>query len=127
MENIFFDTNYTTLTDMIVRVISFLLLSGVLLYAIYVALTKVLFRKSKHRKEINLRLVFLWTIFAYFILFNVYIFVLFYKNGIDSLHWTNRKLYLGIIAQITIYIGLLLFFFIERNNLKKIINEKSIN
>ncbi len=127
MENIFFDIGYTSLTDLLFKVIAFLLVSGLLLYVIYLALTKIIFRKNKHRKEINLRLVFLWTIFAYFILFNVYIFVLFYRNGIDSLHWTNAKFYLGIIAHLTIYIGLLAYFFIKSHSLKKIINEKSIN
>jgi len=127
MENIFFDTNYTTFEQMLLKVFAFLLVSGLLLYVIYFALSKVLFRKSKHRKEINLRLVFLWSLFAYFIVFNVYIFVLFYKNGIDSLHWTIPKFYLGIIAQLTIYIGLLAYFFIKRYSLNKIINEKSIN
>lgn len=127
METIFFDTSYTSLTNMLIKVIAFLLVSGLLFYLIYFALTKLLFRKNKNRKEINLRLVFLWTIFAYFILFNIYIFVLFYRNGIDSLHWTNAKFYLGIIAQLTIYIGLLAYFFIKRHSIKKIINEKSIN
>ena len=127
MENIFFDTGYTSLQQMLIKVFVFLLTSGLLLYAIYFALTKLLFRKNKHRKEINLRLVFLWTIFAYFILFHVYIAVLFWKNGIDSFHWASPKFYLGITAQLTIYIGLLGFFFIKRHSLKKIINEKSIN
>ena len=127
MENIFFDTSYTSLTDTLIKVTAFLLVSGLLLYVIYFCLTKILFRKSKHRKEINLRLAFLWTIFAYFILFNGYIFLLFYRNGIDSLHWANAKFYLGIIAQLTIYIGLVAYFFIKRHSLTKIINEKSIN
>ncbi len=127
MENIFFDTNYTSLTDMVIRVIAFLLVSGLLLYVIYFALTKLLFRKNKHRKEINLRLVFLWTLFTYFILFNVYLYILFYRNGLDSLNWTSAKFYLGIIAQLTVYIGLLAYFFIKRHSLNKIINEKSIN
>jgi hypothetical protein len=127
MESIFFDTGYTSLAQLLIKVTAFLLASGLLLYVIYLVLTKVLFRKNKHRKEINLRLVFLWTIFTYFILFNVYIFILFYRNGIDSLHWTSWKFYLGIIAQLTIYIGLLAYFFIKRHSLNKIINEKSIN
>jgi len=127
MENIFFDTSYTSLSQMLIKVFAFLLVSGLLLFVIYFTLTKLLFRKNKHRKEINLRLVFLWTIFAYFILFNVYIFVLIYRNGIDSLHWTNAKFYLGIIAQLTVYIGLLAYFFIKRHSLINIINEKSIN
>ena len=127
MENIFFDTNYTTFEQMLLKVFAFLFLSGILLYAIYFALAKVLFRKSKHRKEINLRLVFLWSLFAYFILFNVYIFVLMYRNGIYSMHWSSAKFYLGIIAQLIIYIGLIVYFFIKRHSLKKNINEKSIN
>jgi heme/copper-type cytochrome/quinol oxidase subunit 2 len=127
MEDLFFDTSYTTLQQMLMKVFAFLLVSGLLVYVIYFALTKILFRKNKHRKEINLRLVFLWTIFAYFILFNFYIFVLLYNNGIDSLYWTNAKFYLGIIAQLTIYIGLFAYFFIKRYSLNKIINEKSIS
>lgn len=127
MEDIFFDTSYTSLADMVIRVIAFMLVSGILLYVIYFALTKLLFRKSKHRKEINLRLVFLWTLFAYFILFNVYLYYLFYRNGPDSLNWTSGKFYLGIIAQLAVYIGLNAYFFIKRHSLNKIINEKSIN
>jgi hypothetical protein len=127
MENLLFDTSYTSLSQILIKVFAFLLISSLLLFAIYFALTKFLFRKNKHRKEINLQLVFLWTIFGYFILFNVYIFILFYNNGIDSLHWTNLKFYLGILAQLTIYIGLVVFFFIKRQSLTKLINEKSIN
>lgn len=127
MENLFFNTEYTSIQQMLIKILAFLLSSGLLLYSIYLALTKLLFRKNKHRKEINLRLAFLWTIFAYFILFNVYIFVLFYKNGVDSFNWTSTEFYLGIIAQLTIYIGLLVYFFIKRHFLKKFINSKSIN
>lgn len=127
MEDIFFNTSYTSFQQMLIKVFTFILISGLILYLIYFVLTKFLFRKNKHRKEINLRLVFLWTIFAYFVLFNVYIFVLFYRNGIDSLHWTSAMFYLGIIAQLSIYICLIAYFFIKRLSLIKIINEKSIN
>jgi amino acid transporter len=127
MENIFFDTNYSSLQQTLIKVIAFLLVSAGTLYIIYFALVKILFRKSKYRKEVNLRLTFLWTLFAYFILFNVYIFILFYKNGIESFHWTTPKFYLGIIAQLTIYVGLIVYFFLKRHSLKKIINENSIN
>jgi hypothetical protein len=127
MENIFFDTTYTTLTELLFKVFAFLLASGLLLYIIYFILAKILFRKSRHRKEINLRIIFLWAIFSYFILFNGYLFILLYRNGIDSLHWTSWRFYLGIMAQLCVYIGLLVFFFIKRYSLNKIINEKSIN
>lgn len=127
MESTFFDVSYTSLTQLLIKVAAFLLASGLILYVIYLMLTKILFQKNKHRKEINLRLVFLWTIFSYFILFNVYLFFLFYRNGLDSLHWTSWKFYLGIAAQLVIYFVLLACFFIKRHSLIKIINEKSIN
>ena len=127
MEEIFFNTSYSNPQQTLLTVVAFLLASGFLLYTIYFGLAKILFRKSIHPKEINLRLVFLWSLFAYFILFNVYIFVLFYKNGLDSFYWTSPKFYLGIIAQLTIYIGLLIYFFIKRYSLKKIINDKKTN
>ena len=127
MEEIFFDTTYSNIPQLLINVFAFLLASGILLYVIYFALSKILSRKSIHPKEVNLRLVFLWSLFTYFIVFNVYIFVLFYRNGIDSLHWTLAKFYLGIVSQLTIYIGLLAYFFIKRLSLKKFINEKSSN
>jgi hypothetical protein len=127
MENIFFSTNYTSLPQMLVKIFIFLLLSGLLLYVIYFVMTKILFQKSKLRREINLRLTFLWSIFAYFIIFNVYLIILFYKNGLDSFYWTNPTFYLGVLAQILVYVGLILFFLIKRHALKIIINENSIN
>jgi hypothetical protein len=127
MENLFFDTSYISFQQTLIKVIAFLALSGLLLYLIYFVLTKFLFRKYKHRKEIILRLVFLWSIFAFTVLFVSYIFVLIYKNGVDSFQWTYLKFYLGIIAQIIIYIGVIIFFFLKRHSLKKITNENSIN
>ena len=127
MGNIFFDTSYTSLQQTLIKVGVFILVSIFLLWVIYFALCKLLFRKSKQRKELSLKIVFLWTLFAYFILFNVYLFMLFYRTGTDSLNFSSGRFYLGIIAQLTIYICLIVFFFIKRNSLKKIINGKSIN
>ena len=127
MKDIFFNTDYTTLSAMLTKIIVFFTVSGILLYAIYFALTKFLYRKSKQRKELTLRLTFLWSLFVYFIVFNAYIFALFYRNGIDTLQWTNLKFYLGIMAQLLVFIGLIIFFYVKRHSLKKIINDKSIN
>jgi hypothetical protein len=126
MRDILFNTDYISLPYMLVKILVFFLLSRVLLYVIYFAFTKLLFRKNKHRREINLRLIFLWSIFAYFIVYNIYIFALFY-HGIDSLHWASPLFYLGIMAQLLTYLGLIIFFFVKRRTLKKIINDKSIN
>jgi len=127
MDNIFFDTTYVSFQQMLIKVGVFILVSIFILWLIYFALTKLLFRKSKQRKELSLKLVFLWTLFVYFILFNVYLFVLFYRTGTDSLNFSSGQFYLGIIAQLTIYICLILFFFVKRHNLKKIINGNSLN
>ncbi len=127
MDTIFFDTNYSGIQPALIRVVVFLLASTLLLWLVYLGLTKLLFRKSLQRKELSLRLVFLWTLFVYFILFNVYLYILFYKKGADSLEFSNVRFYLGIMAQLIIYIGLIILFFIKKSSLTKIINGKSIN
>lgn len=127
MENIFFNTDYLGLSEMLLRLCCFILVSGFLIYLIYFLLSKFLFRKNKHRKEINLRIIFLWSLFTYLILFNVYLFFLFYRNWNLSIKWSSLSFYLGIIAQLIVFFGLLAFFYIKRHSLNKIINEKSIN
>jgi hypothetical protein len=127
MEELFFNTDYTTFQQLLIKVLIFLLANGLLLYILYFALSKILFQKSKQRKELILRLVFLWSIFACFILFNIYLFILIYRNGIDAFHWENPSFYLGILPQVLVYTGWIVFFFIKQNAFKKIINNNSIN
>jgi hypothetical protein len=127
MEDIIFDITYTSLQQMFIKIFLFLFVSILFVFLIYFILTKVLFRRNKHRKEVNLRLILLWAIFIYLILFNVYIFFLLRINGIDSLQWTYPRFYLGIIAQLLVYISLIIYFFIRRHSLKQIIDEKSVN
>ena len=127
MENIFFDINFTSFEQMLLKVFTFILVSGILLFLIYFVLAKFLFNKNNYRREVKLRLAFLWALLVFFILFNVYIFVLFYKNGIDSFNWTIPNFYLGIFAQLSIYIGIFIYFFIKSYSLKKIIKDNSIN
>jgi len=127
MESIFFDTSYSNFTQMLIKISAFLLVTVLLLCLVYFVLAKSLFKKARMRKEISLRLALLWTVFAWFILFSVYVFILFYKNGIENFHWTSFAFYPGVLAQLIIYIGLLIYFFIRRNAINKIINEKSTN
>lgn len=127
MNDIFFNLQYESPQSALIKTGIFVLVSIFLLWLIYFVLVKLLFRKSGQRKEISLRLVFLWTIIAYFILFNVYVFVLFLRTGADSLNFSSGRFYLGIIAQLTIYVGLLIIFFIKRSSLKEILNAKSVN
>jgi hypothetical protein len=127
MENIFFSTDYTSFDQTLIKTLVFLLTSGILIYVTYLILSKILYRKSKQRKELSLRLSFLWSLFVCFILFNIYLFILIFRNGLDEFHWTVPKFYLGIFAHLTVYVGLIVFFFIKRSILKKIINNNSIN
>ena len=127
MADLFFNIDYTTLTAMLVKIVIFTVITMLLLYAIYFVLTKTLFRKSRLDRTITLRLTFLWAIFTCLIVFNIYIAILFYHNGIDTLQWTNPKFYLGIMAQLFVYVGLATCFFVKRHSYKKEIKNNSIN
>lgn len=127
MENVFFNIDYVSFNQTLFKTGVLLLTSGLLIYACYFALSKALFRKSRHRRELNLRLAFLWSLFAYFILFNIYFFILIFINGTEAFQWTKPAFYLGILSQLVIYLGLTVYFFIKRKILKQLINSNSIN
>jgi hypothetical protein len=127
MEHIFFNIDYTNIQQLLIKILVFFLIAGILLYGSYFILSKALFRKSKERKELNLRLIYLWAISTCFILFNVYLFIFLYINGIESLQWMNPKFYPCITPHLLLYLGLIIYFFIKRNILKKIINNNSLN
>lgn len=127
MENIFFNSGYSNFEQTLISLLIFIALSGVLIYVIYFVLSKLLFKKNKQRKEISLRLTFLWSLFVFFILFNTYIFIFLYKIGIDNLNFASSILYLGLLPQIIIYLALIIYFFVKRHSVKKIINTNSLN
>lgn len=127
MDNIFFDINYNGLQSVLLKAVAFLLVSILLIWLIYFSLSKLLLRKTKQRKEISLRLVFLWSLFVYFILFNVYLFVLFFKTGSDSLDARQSNFYLGCLPQLAIYLFLIVTFFLYRQSLKKEVSSHSLN
>lgn len=127
MENLFFNTDYSNFELTIIKLLLFSALSGILLYLMFFAFSKFLFKKSKHRRELMLRLTFLWSVFAMLILFNAYVFMLFYKTGIDNMDFSKWKFYLGIMTQIVIYLFVIIFFYIKRYSLIKLLNEKSLN
>lgn len=127
MENLFFSTVYNNFEQAIIKLLLFIAISGFLLYLLFFIFSKMLFKKNKYRKEISLRLTFLWSLFAFFILFNIYVFVLFYKIGVDNMDFTKGIFYLGILSQILLYVSILIFFYIKRHALKKLINENILN
>ena len=127
MENVFFNIEYTSTQQMLLKVVIFMIVSGLALYLIYLGLTKIMFKKHVTRKEINLRLIFLWAMVIYLILFNVYFFILMFIVGVDSFQLTKLMFYLGFMAQIITYVVLIIYFILKKNSLDRIINEKSLN
>jgi hypothetical protein len=127
MENLFFNSVYSNLQQLFLELAAFVFMTGIFLWIIDLGLTKILFKRVKQRKEISLRLCFLWSIFTYFILFNIYLFGFFYRTGIEVDNFLKGRFYLGIMAQLFIYFGLIILFFVKRYSLKKIIKDKSIN
>lgn len=127
MENLFLNSVFSNYQQLLIKIAVFVLVTAILLWIIDLVLTKFLYKKTRQRKEISLRLCFLWSIFTYFILFNIYLFVFFYRTGIEADNFLHYSFYLGIIAQLIIYLGLIILFFIKRFSLKKIIKDKSIN
>jgi hypothetical protein len=127
MENLFFNTDYSNFEQALIKLLLFIAISGMLVYLLFFIFSKLLYRKSKQRREISLRLTFLWSLFVFFIVFNIYIFFIFYRIGIDNLNFASGRFYLGVISQISIYLVLIILFFIKRFSLKKIINENSLN
>lgn len=127
MEYIYFNATYSNFELTLISLLMFLLISGVLIFVIYFVLSKLLFRKSKQRKEISLKLTLLWSLLAFLILFNTYIFLFFFMVGVDNMNFTSGVLYLGLLPQIFIYLALIIYFFIKRHSLKKLINVNSLN
>jgi len=127
MENLFFDIIYSTVQQLIIKILVFISLTGILIWFIDLVLTKLLFKRSKQRKELSMRLSFLWSIFVYFILFNIYIFVLLHYIGLDAFDFLAGMFYLGIMPQLIVYLGLIIMFLSKQFTLRNIINEKQIN
>ena len=127
MGNVFFNTEYSNFEQTLISLLLFVALSGIFIYVIYFVLSKLLFKKSKQRKEISLRLIFLWSLFAFFILFNTYVFIFLFRIGVANLNFASSILYLGLLPQIFIYVALIFYFFIKRHSLKKIIDINSLN
>lgn len=127
MEEILFNAEFINMQSTLQSTLLLSVLSVAAIFIIYFALTKFLFRKSKMRKELSLRLAFLWSVFAYIIFFNVYILVFLFKVGIVNLDFMSSLLYLGILPQMFTYLCLVVLFFIKKHSVKALISENSLN
>ena len=127
MENLFFNTDYLSFQQTLLKLMLMLAISGFIIYLLFFIFSKLLYRKSKFRREAILRLIFLWSLFVFFILFNIYIFFFFNKLGIVNMNFTKAIFYLGILSQIIIYVTVIISFFVKRHFLQKVINNNSLN
>ncbi len=127
MENLFFNTDYLSFQQTLLKLMLMLAISGFIIYLLFFIFSKLLYRKSKFRREAILRLIFLWSLFVFFILFNIYIFFFFNKVGIVNMNFTKAIFYLGILSQIIIYVTVIISFFVKRHFLQKVINNNSLN
>lgn len=127
MKDLLFNLEYVNLSKMLIQVAFFIAFSGILLYLIYFVLTKVMYKKESQRKELSLRLTFLWSLLLLLLFFNIYFLLLIYYNGIESFHWGQALFYLGVLGQIIIFLMIVVLFFIRRYRVNKIINDNSIN
>ena len=127
MENIFFNSVYAGFEQTLIISLSLFSAGGGIFYGIYLLLSKLLYKKSKQRNEISLRLSFLWALFVFFIFFNVYLFTYLYRVGFDNMNFSSVILYLGLLPQMFIYLVVIILFFVKSYSLKKILNINSLN
>lgn len=126
MDNIFFNLTYTSFENMAARILIFLVVSGLLLYVIWFILSRLMYRNAGQRREISLRLSLLWSCVVFFLMFSIYLFLLFYFTGIERIDFGRLSSWSGILAQLVVFAGLIIFFMVNRQGLKKVIHKNSI-
>jgi signal transduction histidine kinase len=126
MKDIFFDPTYHNSVQTTINIAAFLLLSGILIYIIYLILSRLLYQKWEQRKEFGIRLSFLWAVIVYFVFFNLYIGLLVYFTGPELINPLSFNFYLGILAQIVIYLAVIILFFISRKSLNQTLKNTSL-
>ena len=91
---------------------SFLLIAinAIVLYLIYLLIVKLFIKRTKENKDFILRSLFLWALFIFSVLFNVYWFYLIKINGVHVFDWSALNFYKNISPQILNYILLIIIF-----------------
>lgn len=127
MEDLLINIHYNNLNDTLLKLLLVLFISGIIIFLIFFILTKIALRKSKMRRELILRMTFLWALLIYLLLFNIYFFVIFYLSGISEFNFYSINFYLGLLPQLLVYILIIILFLLKRSILLKIISKSSLN
>lgn len=109
INQLFFDVLYSgVFLDTLYKVLFFLAFWGMCVYFTYFILSKVI--KKSTKRDIQIKLSFLWALIFVQFLFVVYIFFLFRTNGVDFINLFKNEFYLAFLAQILVFlIGILVF------------------
>ena len=111
LTDLFFEVDYTNFPFVLLRIIVFVLLSAAIIWLLWAILSKIMFKKNgKLSKEYRLKLAFIWSLIFYYVIFSLYLFFFFKRNGIDSFHWSNAKFYWVISGHLICLIASILCF-----------------
>jgi hypothetical protein len=118
--DLFFKTDYTNLPFVLSRIAVFVLLSAFIIWLLWVILSKVMYKKNETLpKEYKLKLALMWSLIWYYIIFSIYLFFFFKRNGIDAFHWSNPQFYLEISGHLISIIASIGWYLIKQFQLAK--------
>jgi len=102
------------------RIFAFLGISIVIIWLLWTILSKKMYQKnSKLPKEFKLKLALIWSLIFYYVIFSIYLFFFFKRNGIDSFHWSDPKFYLNISGHIISIIASIIWYLWKQFQLAK--------
>jgi hypothetical protein len=127
MENLLFNSDYVSFQHTMFKLLCLMAISGLLIYLLFLVFSKILYKKSRHRREITLRLTFLWTIFALLLVFDIYLFVLFFYTEGDFLRSGSWMFILGILPQVILLTAVIILFIIKIQQFKNIVNNNTLS
>ena len=115
LDDLFFKTDYTNLSFVLSRITVFALLSAAIIWLLWAILAKTMYKKNEILpKEYKLNLAFIWSLIFYYVIFSVYLFFFFKRNGTDSFDWDNPKFYLEISAHLLCIIVIIILYLIKQ-------------
>ena len=118
--DLFFKTDYTNLPFVFGRTAVFVLLSIAIIWLLWTFLSKRMYQKNDRLpKEYKLKLAFMWSLIFYYVIFSIYLFFFFKRNGIDSFQWENPKFYLEISSHLISIIAAIVWYLFKQYQLTK--------
>jgi hypothetical protein len=116
--DLLFKTDYTDLPFVLIRIAVFIVLSVAIIWLLWTILSKKMFIKNDRLpKEYKMKLTFIWSLIFYYMIFSIYLFFFFKRNGIDSFQWGNPKFYLEISSHLICIISAIVLYLFKQYQL----------